>query len=484
MVKRSRVIEINQFLDNEGFFPNAIIINIDTKNCNPLQFDKASSSEHDSNSELGVLHLPQSYKSAFVIDGQHRLLGYGNNQYRFTNTIPVVAFENLPSDIQAKLFVEINHKQKSVSSNLLKTLDAELKWNSTNADDAIRALKSKLTQLLNEKEESPLYNRIIMGEDKHTSLKCITLSYIFDYGLNKTAFFGELNRKILIKTGPLYAGDLADKTLDKSYRFFRLVFTLFEENLSDQWELGDAEGGFIARNIGVSSIIVIVWDIIEHLISKGNSFESKKADEIYDEVKPFLMALIEFLNKLSKEELLNMSKYWGSTGVTKIRREYQKALNDKYSDFQPQGLAQYIKESSGIFNDETRKNIIDIQKKINEIVFLKLKSEFGENYWRMGVNKEIQKACANKLIEEGVDEPPENFVELINYQKIISDNWKLLGEIFTQPDKHQAKKDDRLSWFVALNNIRKKGMHPERKDITEEEYEFIRNLKTWICSIG
>ncbi|MEN8853015.1 MAG: DGQHR domain-containing protein [Candidatus Arcticimaribacter sp.] len=166
MVKKNRIKQINEFLDGDNnFFPNSIIINIDTKKGKKLYFQPAKAIDHDSNTKIGVLHLPKSYKSAYVIDGQHRLYGYGLNPYRFSHTIPVVAFENLPSDKQANLFVEINHKQKSVPANLLKSLDAELKWDSPIADDAIRALKSKLAQLLTEREESPLYNRIILGEE-------------------------------------------------------------------------------------------------------------------------------------------------------------------------------------------------------------------------------------------------------------------------------------------------------------------------------
>ena len=36
--------------------------------------------------------------------------------------VPVIAFENLPVEKQVDMFVNINHKQKSVSQNLLTTL--------------------------------------------------------------------------------------------------------------------------------------------------------------------------------------------------------------------------------------------------------------------------------------------------------------------------------------------------------------------------
>lgn len=487
MVKKKRIREINEFLKGDNnFFPNSIIINIDTKKGNPLNFYSSSSAEHDSNTKLGILHLPKCYKSAFVIDGQHRLFGYGFNEYRFSHTIPVVAFENLPSDKQANLFVEINNKQKSVDANLLKTLDAELKWDSPIADDAIRALKSKLAQLLDEREESPLYNRIKTDEGKGNQTKCITLTYVFDYGLNKTDFFGEVAKKTLIRTGPLYAGDLAAKTLEKAYEFFKLYFSLVEEKLPNQWELGSGEGGFVARNIGIASLIVIAWDIVDYLrIEKKIVFEKMTAEEIFDEVSPFLLLIIKFIEGLSSDDLNNMSKQWGSTGVSKVRREFQRIINEKHPTFQPDGLQQYIKESSGVYNEETRDNIFHIQEHIKEFIFITLKNEFLQNptdWWRLGVPKQIQKDCAVKSIEVDPPEPPENFLLVLDYQKIIKANWKLLGDVFTPPDMKQANKDDKLSWFIDFNSIRNRVMHPERQTVTEKEYQFIKQINNWLIN--
>lgn len=487
MLKKNRIKQINEFLEGENnFFPNAIIINIDTKKGRALNFDSTTASEHDSNAKLGVLHLPKRFKSAFVIDGQHRLYGYGNNEYRFSHTIPVIAFENLPSDKQANLFFEINHKQKSVDANLLKSLDGELKWNSSIADDAIRALKSKLAQILNERQDSPLYGRIIMGEGKSTQTKCITLTYIFDYGLNKTNLFGEISKRDLIRTGPLYAGDLAEKTLEKSYAFFKLLFSLIEEKLTDQWEIGGGEGGFIARNIGVSSIMVIVWDILEfHGHKKNIAFEKYEAEEIFDEVKPYLMQVIDFISGLSQDDLHNMSRQWGSTGVSKVRREFQRVIHEKHEDFAPIGLLQYFKESSGLYNEETRSNIFEIQEAIKDHIFKELKNEYGassEKWWRLGVPKQIQKDCAVKAIETDPPEPPENFLLVLDYQRIIKTNWKLLGETYSPPNLKQGNKDVKLSWFVKFNTIRNRVMHPERKDVTEEEYNLIKEIKNWLYS--
>lgn len=294
--------------------------------------------------------------------------------------------------------------------------------------------------------------------------------------------FGDIRKRTLIRTGPLYAGDLAEKTLDKSFGFFRLLFTYVEEKLTEQWELGNAEGGFAARNIGVASFIVITWDILEYLrISRNIILERLSYEEIFDLVQPFIVILIGFLDNMSSDDLRNMSKQWGSTGVSKVRREFQRSIHEKHKDFQPDGLLQYIKESSGIYNDETRDNIFTIQEHIKDHIFDQLKQEHGaDQWWRLGVPKQIQKDCAVKAIEVDPPEPPENFLLVLDYQKIIKTNWQLLGDYYSPPSIKHGNKDAKLNWFVQFNSIRNRVMHPERQDVTEEEYNFINDIKEWL----
>ncbi|WP_396156086.1 DGQHR domain-containing protein, partial [Flavobacterium macrobrachii] len=100
LIKKSRLKSVEDFIENNnGYFPNSIVISIDAKNC---QFDHADTQVKSTISDVGILHLPKKYKSAYVIDGQHRLYGYSNTTYKDTNTIPVVAFVNLSREEQVK----------------------------------------------------------------------------------------------------------------------------------------------------------------------------------------------------------------------------------------------------------------------------------------------------------------------------------------------------------------------------------------------
>ena len=232
MVKRTRIKEIEQYINNGGFFPNSIIINFNSKK--PLKFDEVKECKHCSNSDLGILHLPNIYHSAFIIDGQHRLYGYGNTEWKRKNTIPVVAFENLPEREQTKIFVDINNKQKSVSQNLLMTLMGEFNWGSENADEAIAALKTKLIDKLNNTNESPLHHRIKLLDEQGSELRCLTKNYLIGQALNRTNFFITTKNKKIVKTGYLWAGDY-DSTLKKSYEFLSTCLDKFELEIPEQW---------------------------------------------------------------------------------------------------------------------------------------------------------------------------------------------------------------------------------------------------------
>ena len=93
IIKKKRLKEVKNFIDEGGYFPNSLIISIDTKG-KDLQFDQSATKVEGALSKLGILHLPKKYHSAYIIDGQHRLYGYSDSIYAKSNTIPVVAFVN------------------------------------------------------------------------------------------------------------------------------------------------------------------------------------------------------------------------------------------------------------------------------------------------------------------------------------------------------------------------------------------------------
>lgn len=200
LIKKNRLLEIRRFINKGGYFPNSIVITIDT-NGRDLQFDSAPSSMRIENtkSRLGILHLPKQYHSAYIIDGQHRLYGYSESEYAATDCIPVVAFVNLDRAEQLKLFMDINENQKAVSKTLRTTLNKDMFWDSDDKSKQRIALRSKIAQELGESTISPLLSRVIIGEDKETETCCITVDAI-QQALGKCNFFNEYGKNNVIKS--------------------------------------------------------------------------------------------------------------------------------------------------------------------------------------------------------------------------------------------------------------------------------------------
>jgi DNA sulfur modification protein DndB len=202
LIKKSRLKKVGAFVDSGGFFPNSIIVNVDTTRPD-LRFDLAGKA--DARSKLGLLHLPQTYRAAYVIDGQHRLYGYAASDRADKDLIPVVAFVNLPRDKQVELFMQINENQQAVPKNLRNTLSADLLWDSADLAERARALRLRTAQHLGEQKTSPLFDRVIIGENAKTNLRCITIDAISN-GLYRGNFIGRFTKNTAKKLGTFYAG--------------------------------------------------------------------------------------------------------------------------------------------------------------------------------------------------------------------------------------------------------------------------------------
>lgn len=482
MVKKARIKQIENYINNDGFFPNSIIVNFNTRK--PLAFNPVPTTEHSSMSELGILHLPDTYHSAFIIDGQHRLYGYGNTEWKSKNTIPVVAFENLPEKEQTRIFVDINNKQKSVPQSLLITLMGEFNWDSANANEALSAVKTRLVDYLSSKMESPLYKRIKLLDEPGSNTRCLTKNYLIGQALNKTNFFGLVQKKKIVKHGYLWAGDY-QSTLDESYDFLSTCFQFIENDLSAQWGLGKAEGGFIAMNLGISSSIRVINDILLYLDrTKHYDFATLSGEEIAGLVKEYFEPVIEYLKRLTYEEIKKLRGFVGGSAVDQVLREFQNAINQKYNDFEPEGFVQWKKENSGKFNAKAKELGDEMQLRVRDFIFSKLKEAFGtaaDRWWNEGIQREIQIRCSTERIKKG-DEPGTEYNQmyLLDYQRIIYDRKDLLLARFTAPGDERQKQNKKLDWFVKWNNIRAKYSHPERGKVTEKELAYLQQLEKWL----
>lgn len=483
LVSRSRLREIATYIDHGGYFPNSIIVNIQTKRDKDLKFEPASPIEHDSSTSMGVLHLPKEYRSTFIIDGQHRLYGYSHAKSESHHTIPVVAFHNLPIEEQSRIFVDINHTQRSVPANLLRSIKADFDWNSDNASVALAALKTRLLTDMNAEDSSPFYKRIVLAEEKRTDTRCLTLETLLKWGFSqKVGFFGKTKGRRLVKSGYLTHASY-EAILKKSMRFFNRVFGFIEQELEDQWNAGSGEGGFIAMNVGVSATIRTVDGIIDYLVKLDNLHpEDLSGEELAERVLPYLIPVTEFVKSLDSDGLKKRRSYFGSGATEKVLMEFLHAINKEFPQFDPTGLDQWIKEHTGVYNQPSWElGHQHIEPLIHSFITSKLKTEYGEkSWWSEGVPKDIQIKCSADRIQAGTGEPDWHFLNTIHYDSIITRKWSLLGDYFTPPGMENAKREKRLSWLSRLNAVRQRYSHPQRDIITEDEYNFLEELWGWL----
>lgn len=485
LIKKSRLKSIQSFVDEGGFFPNSIIININTDG-KSLRFEQAGNQLEDSISRIGILHLPKKYRSAYIIDGQHRLYGYADSEYKSKNCIPVVAFVNLERTDQVQLFMQINENQKAVPKNLRNTLNSDLLWNSENKNNQIKALKLQLALSLGEELYSPLYDRVIIGENAKTSTRCITIDTI-RIGLDRGNFFGTFEKNAIKVDGTFYKGD-NDSTFDKILPFLIKCFDHIKTHLPDEWGKGEAVDGFIAINGNIESLLRIFSDVIDHLISfKKINPKSDSIDSLANEMSYYLDPLIDFYRGLTLEEKMELKKSYGMGGRTKIWRTLQREINKQRPEFSPDGLDKYWKDEDKRFNEESFKFIRDIETFMKEDFKNKLQSVHGDQWFKLGIPKPVydksNALAADKNYEEKTDKyTPWDCLTLIDYRRIATygSNWRdLFEKYYTKPGEEKSgNKEAKTEWMQKLEKIRNNNVHSY--SVKEEEYNFLSELHEWL----
>ena len=487
IIKRARIKSIESFLSNGGFFPNSVTIAIDTEE--PMHFDLANTQCEDSICRVGILHLPKQYRTAYIIDGQHRVFGYAKSKYRNTNTIPVVAFENLDRTKQLDLFLQINENQKTVSIKLRHTLNADILWNSPDLTKAIKSIKLNVVTELGENNGSPLYNRIIIGEDPKTPTRCITIDTLYE-ALDKSNFFGIVTKDSIKEIGTFYDGN-NESTHDRLNEYLIGCLDYIREHLAHEWEQGENGDGFLTINSTMYALIMVISSICDHLIKKqGINPRLEKIESLISDTKPYLDPLIHYFHQLSPKDWADLRKTtYGTGGRNKYFRKLQQVINANNSEFNPEGLEQYIVDNSRVFNTKSFEMIREIELSMKTDIFTSLKAEYGDkNWWKKGVPLDVYEEAGKLAAKKNRDEEdpnkevdPWSQLHLIDYRKIIQHTWgKLFQQKYSYPDA-KGNRDEGTKWLEKLNKIRNNTDHGDYS-VTEDEYNFLKQVYDWFLT--
>lgn len=489
IIKRKRLKEVQSFINDGGYFPNSIIISIDSGG-RKLQFDESPTKLDDSISKIGVLHLPKRYHSAYIIDGQHRLYGYSDSEYANTNSIPIVAFVDLDRSEQLKLFMDINENQKSVSKTLRITLNSDMLWDSPNQNERRDAIRSKIAQMCGEEQSSPLLGRVVIGEDEKNNIKCITIQAI-QLALQKCSFFSTFAKNNTIATnGSFDVGD-NQATIDRFYPFLEGCFKTVKNECETEWSLG--EQGILTINRGIQGIIRIINDVVNLLIAQNKLFPlTQDIDDIISEVEYYMSPLLNHINKLTEEQRIELKSFYGGGAENKYLRYFQKVIHDSLTDFNPEGLEEYIENTTKEYNATSKEYIYAIEEKLKDVIAESLQEYYGDKWLIKGLPKttykEAEKAASDKNYEllsndEESDIEPWDCISLSDCKDIVvySHNWSEIFEsIITRPeDLILSTKEQKTEWISTISKEQNK-LSKSTYSVPKSSFELISNIYAWL----
>ncbi|WP_297920920.1 DGQHR domain-containing protein [Metallibacterium sp.] len=489
MVKNGRLKKIGEFISNGGFFPTNLLINF----VDECRFDLLPNKDSDEQSvKFGLLTLPCRYKSAWIIDGQHRLYGYSFlDQSAWDHNIFVLAFEKLDNRKEAELFITINHEQKSVPKSILVSLQADLKWGSDNAKERMSALTSALVKSLAADMTSPLGQRFVVEGVSATENQSLTVPEAAK-GVERSRLVGRF------VNGVYAPGPLSWKTDDETLSRAKRVINGYFENIRCcnplRWEAG--RSGFVATNPGVRAHLLLLAEILADLAQRhGFVAESSREEQILGRIQAYLKPVCGLIATAPDEKIYDLfSRKFGEGGV----KDYFFALCElvsgvpEFKDFGPAEFKQYRAEKFDARYSVANTDVMTLARKISDYIYETLLSVHGskrvdgrdEAYWELGIESAKAKMEAyNRQQQDQVDKRLHKFayLDILPLRDIVkqANNWTHFEPVFNirMPDENNGKKYY-LQWMEDFNELRRISAHPSKhRPYKEADYEFIEWLK-------
>jgi len=172
--------------------------------------------------QLTYQRVPEAFA---VIDGQHRLWGY--HLCKLRHRVPVAIYSGLDATTEARLFVDINTKQKGVPKELLKNVKSI-----AGTETEIEANLRRLFLFLNTDESSPLRGKLNVGESSPGKLSRIS----FDSALGRAQKSDLLNRQppekqqeLILNYLRAFDTEIDDKEQLTKRNYFGAMFDVFDE---------------------------------------------------------------------------------------------------------------------------------------------------------------------------------------------------------------------------------------------------------------
>lgn len=495
MLARSRLKSIANYIRSgpDAMFPTNIVINLEKREKgrrgSGAQFEKVKQEEGAEGATFGWLTLRPAYKSAWVIDGQHRLYAYSyaGPEAAAKGRLSVLAFVGLPGSIQQKLFVEINAEQKSVKRSLLQELYADLHRGAGDPRKRIQALVSEAIQELDEDPESPFFDRILRATSVKTDTRCISLNSLFSAVDKPGFFFSSVRDNMVIDPGPFW--DKTDNAIiRRTTSALNCWFGAIRRAVPGWWNVGASEGGGLAMNDGVSIAVDVLRSVVDHLGRGRVKLADLTLMEVTDRLAPWAEALGDYFAAMTEEEKLQFRGLRGNQGHATGLRHAQSFIQQRFPDFQPDGLAEFLEREKARTNDTAISLINEIERLMGRIAIGVLRANLGgedEQWWYQGVPRNVRAGASSKQEDDQNRRgAKERYLDFIDYRDIIQENWLLLSELLA-PGKRNENKATRTAWMARINEIRKIAAHGSSEIwVSFEQLTELNDRLAWLKQVN
>lgn len=248
ILNKARISGIRDFLLNNGFFPNNVILNF--KSESNLAFSDVDN----------LLSFSVISRNAQIIDGQHRIEGLKEaiklNPEIGQMLIPTVISNNLDTATCAEIFISINTEQKSVPKSLIYDLYGLM--DISDKDFNIER-GADIAKILNTEDSSPYQGYIKFPGSRK-----------FKGGIQLSSFVNSL--KPLVKTDGEFA-KYAITTLDYQATVIKNFFNVLQSYYGDDWD--SLNNPFLFASGFSAAIEVFMSRVLP------SCFASRKFSEVY-----------------------------------------------------------------------------------------------------------------------------------------------------------------------------------------------------------
>lgn len=476
LINPGRLKKIAAFLENGGYFANSVLVNFHEM----LRFDISDRSS-DGDTQFGRLYLPDTYKSCWIVDGQHRIYGAAVvEDIDLAPAIPVVAFERLPGEEEANLFATINREQKQVQPRLLDELDGELKWGSKDPREAMSAIAARGLDMLRSEVLGPFEDRISLpgmrGRQQPLTVPQLKPAIL------QSGLIGRIStRDGSFVAGPL-TGPTDEATLANLREFLSVLFTLVRDANPDRWNGNSVP---LCHNTAIAALIRLLADLVKHLqaVERIDPHELSAAD-LADQIGILARPFIKFCREATDAEFkARFPITFGAGGPKRYKLQVAALLREETPSLQIEGLDDFLASSSEARTEQGDRIVKWVSDNLHHFVVAKLRNVYGEDFFERGIkSKDIKIRAYTKRAESDPEgkTPLETYLDIIELKKVAetAENWPHFKEALSiRLPGQQGGLAKYLKWMDEFNDVRKIYAHPYNRAYSDDDIALLEHVE-------